>query len=513
MNMAIDFLKELNKNIFSKTTSILKEWELLQHELTSLRRESQELDLVSSRDPLTNLYNRRFVKHSFDTDSDSIRRHRPNNRIGIIFFDADHFKKVNDTYGHDAGDEVLRRIADITIKNAREGDIPFRWSGEEFGVKLELNEGTKEEQIQTLKSVAERIRRELDDKTIRINDNQKIRVTASFGVQVIEPADGLTMDDAMLMADKKLYHAKESGRNCIASETEEGEVAIDEVYLDDEETVSIKNLSASSLKVKGPAKLKNKKIIQQFVEAKEEVTQLESVIVEKRMLASTDELTQIPNRRGGKEEFDVLQSNILRNRPNSYIGSLLIDIDHFKKVNDVHGHTVGDNVLKDLSKILVKVARDTDIPCRFGGEEFVFFFEIPSADKKSYKNQQKDALKRTRSFAERLRKEIQFSTFDEETKLRLTASIGGYAFKPSDGKHSFDMACKGADLAMYKAKTIRNRVAVNNGEGIKVYSLPKSSDPFTGNKQVESKHNTKLGVHRPRQGVRYRNNLRASRNG
>src|SRR5206468_6541828 len=89
---------------------------------------------LSMRDPLTGLYNRRYLDETMDRELPRARRRGES--IGVIVLDIDHFKNLNDNYGHDAGDYVLERVSDILRANTRSGDIPCRFGGEEFAVVL-----------------------------------------------------------------------------------------------------------------------------------------------------------------------------------------------------------------------------------------------------------------------------------------------------------------------------------------------------------------------------------------
>jgi len=149
-------------------------------------------------DPLTQLANRSRVQYQFE----QIKKEQMG--LGLILLDLDHFKQVNDTYGHNAGDEVLKHVAETLSLGIREADVVGRWGGEEFimllpGASLELAEGA-----------AERVRRVLEQSEV-MTDGTEITVTASFGVTYAKHYTALA--DLVATADKALYLAKESGRN------------------------------------------------------------------------------------------------------------------------------------------------------------------------------------------------------------------------------------------------------------------------------------------------------------
>ena len=170
------------------------------------------LRAVASLDPLTEALNRRgFEEASTDLLAHARRRHR---RATIVLIDLDHFKSVNDRFGHVCGDTVLRAVADCVRRNIRDNDLFARMGGEEF-VLLLSDTGTE-----AAHAVADRIRRELRDLTLLPDGGG---VTASFGVTPVVAADDLAI--AMTVADRALYDAKTRGRDriCLRDTTLEAE--------------------------------------------------------------------------------------------------------------------------------------------------------------------------------------------------------------------------------------------------------------------------------------------------
>ncbi|WP_340108038.1 diguanylate cyclase [Pikeienuella sp. HZG-20] len=157
----------------------------------------------STRDPLTGLYNRRYF---LDYAHRETRRCATQNRpAALISLDVDHFKKFNDTHGHDAGDTVLRAVAEVLQKMFREADVPCRHGGEEFLVLMPgCGRERALERAEQLRIAIEAMRPRHRSKTLSI--------TASIGLSTI-PDDGESLQDLMLAADEALYSAKGSGRN------------------------------------------------------------------------------------------------------------------------------------------------------------------------------------------------------------------------------------------------------------------------------------------------------------
>ena len=118
--------------------------------------------------------------------------------------DIDFFKKFNDTYGHNAGDAVLRHVANIFHSNIRVDDGVFRWGGEEFIFLLPNTD------LDTAATLAEKLRKTIEESVCRFEDLE-LRVTMSFGVHTI--SQELDVEDNVKAADEKLYQTKENGRN------------------------------------------------------------------------------------------------------------------------------------------------------------------------------------------------------------------------------------------------------------------------------------------------------------
>ncbi len=164
-----------------------------------------DLENKATKDPLTQLDNRFLIEskmQSFLQDKDQVRF-----PVTVLLCDVDHFKSVNDTYGHDVGDEVLKRVSHVLVTNSRKKDHVGRWGGEEFII---LSENTS---IDQGISFAEILRKRIEDVSytdLGIDRN----ITMSFGVSEIK-VDG-SFDAAVKAADDGLYKAKETGRNRVA---------------------------------------------------------------------------------------------------------------------------------------------------------------------------------------------------------------------------------------------------------------------------------------------------------
>ncbi|MEP1448295.1 MAG: GGDEF domain-containing protein [Paraglaciecola sp.] len=169
-------------------------------DMQSLNSQLEELGRV---DGLTGLYNRRFWEEQFVMEyKRSIRSDNPST---LIMLDIDHFKKVNDTYGHPAGDEVIKALSNIITKAIRETDIAGRYGGEEFAILL------PDTPVANVEFVSERIRRLVEKCTVKY-DEIDITFTISIGIAAFTKTYN-NSTQWLDSADKALYQAKESGRN------------------------------------------------------------------------------------------------------------------------------------------------------------------------------------------------------------------------------------------------------------------------------------------------------------
>ncbi|MGZ9067349.1 MAG: GGDEF domain-containing protein, partial [Burkholderiales bacterium] len=175
----------------------------LQTRDAKLRKALDELRTQAVTDSLTELYNRRYFWDELGRELIAARR--KGLVFSLILMDIDYFKNVNDTWGHEAGDLVLKACADLLRSSIRGSDIAVRYGGEEFAMLLpETSAEVAEERVETL-------RREIEAMEVPYG-SAGIRITASFG---IAQYDGVTRDAASLMrsVDEALYEAKQSGRN------------------------------------------------------------------------------------------------------------------------------------------------------------------------------------------------------------------------------------------------------------------------------------------------------------
>ena len=184
----------------------------LENRMLSLQRENLDLTVrnrtlseVSSRDALTGLYNRCYVIEKLDSEINRALRH--GSPMALLMLDVDHFKRINDTYGHSTGDQVLKAIGQLLRDSCRVYDVPGRYGGEEFCIVL------PETKLGNTNVVAERIRTRLAGASLQAG-GEALSVTASIGIAGIDESGGaLSPADLIDRADRALYWAKDRGRN------------------------------------------------------------------------------------------------------------------------------------------------------------------------------------------------------------------------------------------------------------------------------------------------------------
>ncbi len=183
------------------------------HVLTEWRRREHEIRLLSLTDPLTHLSNRRSILEDLNQEHERSGRYGPS--FSVLLVDLDHFKHVNDTWGHPVGDLVLVAAAKALKESVRKVDYVGRYGGEEFLVVLPGTDSDGAFQL------ADRCRKQLEMIAIDIGKSKPINITGSMGLYCNEHGRSISAEQMLHYADEALYKAKASGRNCvIVSENE-----------------------------------------------------------------------------------------------------------------------------------------------------------------------------------------------------------------------------------------------------------------------------------------------------
>ena len=175
-------------------------------QIRELRQQVNELSALVATDALTGLYNFRHFRTMLQNEMDRSKRSGIPTSLAMV--DLDHFKRVNDKYGHEVGNQALQHLAGILLSEVRTTDIVCRYGGEEFAMifpETHLNLAVK---------VADRIREEIASHPLQV-DGEEIPITASMGLSVYMKTSILDIEEFIESVDKYLYEAKQSGRNCI----------------------------------------------------------------------------------------------------------------------------------------------------------------------------------------------------------------------------------------------------------------------------------------------------------
>ena len=170
------------------------------------QRRIDELEQLALLDSLTRIGNRRYLEMTLESKLAETARY--NTPTAIFFMDIDDFKDVNDTWGHDVGDEVLKVVARTLLAVMRPMDILGRWGGEEFiAAATNVNRGTA-------RTIAERFRKLIEESSVPVGD-ERINFTISIGATIARPSDDLAT--IVKRADQKMYEAKKAGKNRVAA--------------------------------------------------------------------------------------------------------------------------------------------------------------------------------------------------------------------------------------------------------------------------------------------------------
>ncbi|MBI5777975.1 MAG: sensor domain-containing diguanylate cyclase [Planctomycetes bacterium] len=170
-------------------------------------RYATEQEQMAYIDPLTGIGNRRYLEMNVQRRIEKYSRYSW--KFGVMFIDLDHFKKINDAYGHNIGDEVLKMMAGSIRRNLRPYDGVCRWGGEEF---IATVPGVNQDSLQ---AVANRLRRDIEQNKFFVR-MRNIKATISLGVTMGKTTD--TVDGLIKRSDALMYRSKKSGRNCVSAD-------------------------------------------------------------------------------------------------------------------------------------------------------------------------------------------------------------------------------------------------------------------------------------------------------
>jgi len=205
LNDAIDY-RLLQKDRVELINALSEKNSQLESALAYQKQVENQLKQMTVTDPLTGLYNRKYLENSIDNEFTQCQRYEKD--LSCLMIDLDHFKQVNDQYGHAVGDYVLTEFSSRLKKTIRSSDIAFRYGGEEFLVLLPHTD------LEHAKVTAERILRDCRLNPFR-KDDHVLTVTASIGMSSFDGFNPESAEDLLKMADENLYKAKQTGRDRI----------------------------------------------------------------------------------------------------------------------------------------------------------------------------------------------------------------------------------------------------------------------------------------------------------
>ncbi len=173
-------------------------------DISERKRMEEQLTILANTDSLTKVLNRRHFMNLAEAEFERSRRY--GNILSVILLDLDHFKRVNDNYGHATGDRVLRALVGICHSTLRTIDMVARYGGEEFVILL------PETEMEGARLTAERLRQRIEAATMT-TENGDLLITASFGVACLDQEQLVSVEKLLDHADQALYRAKSAGRN------------------------------------------------------------------------------------------------------------------------------------------------------------------------------------------------------------------------------------------------------------------------------------------------------------
>ncbi|NOG31021.1 GGDEF domain-containing protein [Halomonas sp. TBZ9] len=203
-------LQEAQQHLFQQTLSLHARLDQQQQELQLLRQRQDELEMLSRRDALTGLANRAWLEEQLQLQLRFAFCRQHQRTMSIAFIDIDHFKQLNDKYGHQVGDKVLERFGALLSSMAREGDLPGRYGGEEFLLVL------PDEQASGTCTLVERLIKHLEAEPILLIDGDPLCISISVGIACLCDGDFADIRELIDVADQCMYRIKRSGRSGLA---------------------------------------------------------------------------------------------------------------------------------------------------------------------------------------------------------------------------------------------------------------------------------------------------------
>jgi diguanylate cyclase (GGDEF)-like protein len=382
-----------------------------------LQRALATINELAIRDELTGSHNRRFLLGLIDREKE--RADRTGRSFCLCLFDIDFFKRINDTYGHAAGDLVLRRFAEAVQGQVRGTDAFGRYGGEEFMLML------PETQAPDALMLAERVRRVIAE--LRCSGQEtggsEIGLTVSAGVA--EYRLGEAVAQTIARADEALYVAKSLGRNRIQCHDDDAPRPV---------AAKLDVRAEGAPPVDAAARVSSGRLLDR---------------------AQCDQLTGLLNRNLLRDRLRHAMDRANRNR--RLVALLLLNINGFKEINDELGYEAGDDLLTQAGTAIRRCLRDSDTVARWGGDEFIALLEDLSFES--------DAQVVAEKVLDRFG--LPLSVAGRECFVTLAVGVALYPAADCD----LDALLKRADIAMRGAKRWgENSVQVYSGDTVQPQS-------------------------------------------
>lgn len=390
----------------------LKQLEETQEEVN---RQNQELKYLAARDPLTGCLNRRSFFERVDSLIENAQR--TGEPLCCLMLDIDHFKSINDRYGHATGDKVIAYTAEVISGSCRDDDLVCRYGGEEFCVVMP---GLS---LDATAPVAEQIRAQVYDSS-RARFTSSMHVSISVGVAELDGTDG-TAKDLVNQADVALYSAKEGGRNRVIcwSLAEMDARDADGTQQFEVEAVNVGSARGDS----GSTALVES--LQQRIASLEGVLEDQELTVHKQF--GYDRLTGLPNR---LIFFDRVSQSMARSKRNDTVVAILyLDIDLFKRVNDAFGPDVGDEMLRTVAERVSSLLRESDTVALLGEGNKSSTVSRLSSDEFAIELPDLESVDVVTWIIQRILVSLMEPIYIDEHEIYVTCSIG-ISVHPGDGE-------------------------------------------------------------------------------